>query len=240
MIEMVAQTRTDWTTLVQRRKFTKAEYYRMGEAGFFAGQKVELIDGDIYIHTPDGVHRRKFTKAEYYRMAELGFFEGQRMELIDGEVILMSPQEADHSVSVELAVRELGRAFGKGYHVRDQKPLELGEPYEPEPDAAVVEGNPRDYAHAHPRTAVLIVEVARASVEYDRTVKGSLYAKADIKGFWLLNLQERRLEVFREPTPMPDQPYGYGYKSLRLYLPDETVSPLAKPDAAIKVADFLP
>jgi Uma2 family endonuclease len=187
-----------------------------------------------------GVQRRKFSKAEYYRMAELGFFNGQRVELIDGEVILMSPQEAGHAMAVELVVRALEKAFGEGYHVRDQKPLDFGEHYEPEPDAAVVEGSPRDYAQTHPKMAVLIVEVALSSVDYDRTVKGSLYAKAGIQEFWLLNLKERRLEVFREPVPMPDQPFSFGYKSLRIYLPEETVAPLAKPEAKIKVADLLP
>lgn len=185
-----------------------------------------------------GVQRRKFSKAEYYRMAEMGFFNGQRVELIDGEVILMSPQEAGHATAVELVVRVLERVFGEGYYVRDQKPLDLGEGYEPEPDAAVVTGSPRDYTQAHPNTAVLVVEVALSSVDYDRTVKGSLYAKSGVQEFWLLNLRERRLEVFREPVSMPDQTFGY--RSLRIYLPDETVNPLAKPDAQIKVADLLP
>ena len=53
-------------------------------------------------------------------MAELGFFNGQRVELIDGEVILMSTQEAGHATAVELVVRALEKAFGEGYHVRDQ------------------------------------------------------------------------------------------------------------------------
>ena len=187
-----------------------------------------------------GVQRRKFSKDEYYRMAEMGFFNGQRVELIDGEVILMSPQEAGHATAVELVARILEKAFGEGYHVRDQKPLDLGEGHEPEPDAAVVIGSPRDYAQAHPKTAVLVVEVALSSVDYDRVVKGSLYAKSGIPEYWLLNLRERRLEVFREPVPMPEQIFGFGYKSMRIYLPDETVSPLAKPDAKIKVADMLP
>jgi len=187
-----------------------------------------------------GIQRRKFSKAEYYRMAEMGFFNGQRVELIDGEVILMSPQEAGHATAVELVARILEKAFGEGYHVRDQKPLDLGEGHEPEPDAAVVIGSPRDYAQAHPKTAVLVVEVALSSVDYDRVVKGSLYAKSGIPEYWLLNLRERRLEVFREPVPMPEQIFGFGYKSMRIYLPDETVSPLAKPDAKIKVADMLP
>jgi len=184
--------------------------------------------------------RRKFSKAEYYRMAEMGFFNGQRVELIDGEVILMSPQEASHATAVGLVADALQAIFSEGFTIRVQQPLDLGEVHEPEPDVAVVPGQRRDYATSHPKTATLIVEVALTSVDYDRNVKSSLYAKAGIPEYWLLNLRDRRLEVFREPVPMPDQKFGFGYKSMRIYLPDETVSPSAKPDAKIKVADMLP
>jgi Uma2 family endonuclease len=184
--------------------------------------------------------RRKFSKAEYYRMAEMGFFNGQRVELIDGEVVLMSPQEAGHATAVGLVADALQAVFSEGFTIRVQQPLDLGEVHEPEPDVAVVPGQRRDYATSHPKTAVLIVEVALTSVDYDRNVKSSLYAKAGIPEYWLLNLRERRLEVFREPVPMPEQIFGFGYKSMRIYLPEETVSPLAKPDAQIKVSDLLP
>jgi Uma2 family endonuclease len=184
--------------------------------------------------------RRKFSKAEYYRMAEMGFFNGQRVELIDGEVILMSPQEASHATAVGLVADALQAIFSEGFTIRVQQPLDLGEVHEPEPDVAVVPGQRRDYATSHPKTATLIVEVALTSVDYDRNVKSSLYAKAGVPEYWLLNLRDRRLEVFREPVPMPDQKFGFGYKSMRIYLPDETVSPLAKPDTKIKVADMLP
>jgi Uma2 family endonuclease len=184
--------------------------------------------------------RRKFSKAEYYRMAEMGFFNGQRVELIDGEVILMSPQEASHATAVGLVADALQAIFSEGFTIRVQQPLDLGEVHEPEPDIAVVPGQRRDYATSHPKTATLIVEVALTSVDYDRNVKSSLYAKAGIPEYWLLNLRDRRLEVFREPVPMPDQKFGFGYKSMRIYLPDETVSPSAKPDTKIKVADMLP
>ncbi|MFA0742079.1 MAG: hypothetical protein DFNUSKGM_002199, partial [Candidatus Fervidibacter sacchari] len=144
-----------------------------------------------------GVQRRKFSKDEYYRMAEMGFFNGQRVELIDGEVILMSPQEASHATAVGLVADTLQSVFSDGFIVRVQQPLDLGEAHEPEPDVAVVPGKRRDYATSHPKTAVLIVEVALTSVDYDRNVKSSLYAKAGIPEYWLLNLRERRLEVFR-------------------------------------------
>ncbi|MFN4180742.1 MAG: Uma2 family endonuclease [Armatimonadota bacterium] len=199
-----------------------------------------MVTVEQKVLTIPAVQRRKFSKAEYYKMAEMGFFDGQRVELIDGEVILMSPQEAGHATAVGLIADTFQAIFREGFVIRLQQPLDLGEAYEPEPDVAVVHGQRRDYATTHPKTAVLVVEVALSSVDYDRTVKGSLYAKAGIQEFWLLNLKDRHLEVFREPISMSSQPFGFGYRSARIYLPDETVSPLAKPDAAIKVADLLP
>lgn len=160
--------------------------------------------------------------------------------MIDGEVILMSPQEAGHATAVGLTADALQKVFSEGFTIRIQQPLDLGEIYELEPDVAVVSGQRRDYSTAHPKSAILVVEVAFSSVEYDRTVKGRLYAKVGIHEFWLLNLKERRLEVFREPVSMPDQPSGFGYRSLRIRLPSETISPLSKPDAEVKATDLLP
>jgi len=88
----------------------------------------------------------------------------------------------------------LSRIFGDGWDVRGQMPLALGDDSEPEPDVAVVAGSPRDYRDAHPTTAALIVEVADASVAYDRKRKAPLYARAGIPEFWLLVLSEEKLE----------------------------------------------
>jgi len=112
-------------------------------------------------------------------------------------------------------------------------PLALGDDSEPEPDVAVVAGSPRDYRDAHPTTAALIVEVADASVAYDRKRKAPLYARAGIPEFWLLVLSEEKLEVYRDPSPL-------GYRSRRVLGRGDTVSPLARPDVALTVDDLLP
>jgi Uma2 family endonuclease len=85
-------------------------------------------------------------------------------------------------------------------HLRIQLPLVLGEYDEPFPDIAVVSGSPRDYLSLHPTTALLVVEVSEASLKTDREVKGSLYAKAGIPEYWIVNLKERVVEVYREPA----------------------------------------
>jgi Uma2 family endonuclease len=111
---------------------------------------------------------------------------------------------------------------------------------EPEPDVAIIAGNVRDYVDAHPTTATLIVEVADTSLAYDRTIKASLYARAGVADYWIVNLIERQLEVYRRPTRDAAQPYGFGYAEMTVYTAAERVTPLALPLASVAVADMLP
>ncbi len=182
----------------------------------------------------------RFTKEQYYKIAELGWFDGKHVELIDGEIIEMSPMGTLHATAVAIAARRLEAAFGKGYYARWQQPFDVGELTEPEPDVAIVVGNERDYMHAHPTTAALIVEVAETSLAYDRTDKASLYAKAGIQEYWIVNLADNQLEVHRHPAPMDDQPFGFGYTSVTVLRTGDTVSPLAVPNATIPVTELLP
>src|SRR5262249_26865513 len=96
------------------------------------------------------------------------------------------------------------------------------------------------YATHHPQTAVLIVEVSESRLDYDRTRKASLYARADITDYWIVNLVNNQLEVRRDPRPDPSQHYGHGYASLTTLVPPAVVSPLAAPQVSLAVADLLP
>jgi Uma2 family endonuclease len=96
--------------------------------------------------------------------------------------------------------------------VRAQLPLALSDYDEPFPDLAVVSGSPRDYLAQHPTSALLVVEVSEASLKTDREVKGSLYASAGIPEYWILNLRERVLEVYREPAADARAVYGAAYR----------------------------
>jgi len=182
------------------------------------------------------------TRADYHRAGEAGIFgPEERLELIGGEVIKkVSPQRTPHATSIALCAEALGKAFGQEHHVRVQAPMTLGPHSEPEPDVCVVVGSVRDYEKEHPKTAVLVVEVADSSVRLDRKVKASLYAAAGIADYWLLNLPDRLLEVHREPAPMADEPFRHHYRSITRYPETATVSPLAAPGGTILVADLLP
>ncbi|MFB6230996.1 MAG: Uma2 family endonuclease [Salinibacter sp.] len=144
----------------------------------------------------------RWTRQEYHALADAGFLgEDDPVELIEGEIVQMSPQNTPHAVAVRLARRVLQRIFpGDEYLVDEQLPLALGPDSEPEPDVSVVEGNPRDFLEEHPASAVLVVEVADASLQFDRTRKRELYARYGLPEYWIVNLVDRHLEVHRAPT----------------------------------------
>ena len=181
-----------------------------------------------------------WTRGEYYKMAEAGLFEGRHVELIEGRVVEMSPMGSLHATAVALTARALEKAFGQGYFVRWQMPLAAGETSEPEPDVAVIAGDVRDYREAHPTTAVLIVEVADTSLAYDRFEKASLYARAGIPDYWVLNLIDRQFEVRRNRGPDASQPFGFGYADVKVLSSVDSITPLSMPQATVSVTDLLP
>lgn len=145
----------------------------------------------------------RFTRTEYSRMAASGVFEGRRVELLDGEVIAMTPQGSGHASAVARILRALAAAIGARASIRPQLPLSLDDHSEPEPDIAVCRPDPRDYAEQHPAPGDvwLVIEVADASLAYDRGPKTIAYARAGIPAFWIVNIPERCLEVLEEPEP---------------------------------------
>lgn len=178
----------------------------------------------------------RFSREQYYRLGELDFFQGRRVERIHGEIIEMSPMSWTHGLGCDLTADALRRFFHTTLWVRGQKPMTVVDS-DPEPDVAVYPGPPRSYT-AHPSSALLIVEVAETSLLYDTTTKAELYATAGVLDYWVLDLENRRLLVFRDPPPIPDG--GSAYRTLLTLQPSDSVSPLAAPSASIAVADLLP
>jgi Uma2 family endonuclease len=183
---------------------------------------------------------RLWTRDEYYQMAELGFFQDQRVELLVGQIIEMSPQSSRHATVVLLVQEAVRRAFGADYVVRGQLPFLADATSEPEPDVAVVAGAIRDGLEEHPSSAVLLVEVAESSLQYDRTTKASVYAKAQIADYWIVNLLDEVIEVHRNPQPDADTVTGYAYTQVSVARRGESITPLAVPQARIAVSDLLP
>lgn len=208
----------------------------MNDRCWFLDRRVELVEGVIYEkYPPRGAAPRPFRwmRAQYYEMGELGWFDERRVELIGGEIIEMAPIGSEHAVAVVLAQKAVEQVFTGDYHVRSQAPLAFEESSEPEPDVAVVRGAIRDYSAAHPTQAALIIEVSDATLNFDRTTKARLYARAGIAEYWIVNLRARQLETFRAP-------HNGKYGETRVLAENENVSPLAAPDVTIQVADLLP
>ena len=187
------------------------------------------------------VQARRWTRQQYDRMIEAGVLTPEdRVELIEGEILAMTPQGSAHATGVSLAQEALRAAFGPRVYVRVQLPLALGSDSEPEPDVAVVAGSVRDYRDAHPQSALLVVEVADTTLAYDRDRKGSLYARAGVPEYWIVNLAESLVEVHRDPILMPQERFGWQYRSVDRFGPGDSIAPLSLPRARIAVADLLP
>jgi len=187
------------------------------------------------------VQARRWTRQEYDRMIEAGVLTPEdRVELIDGEILAMTPQGSAHATGVSLAQEALRTALGSHVYVRVQLPLAFGLDSEPEPDVAVVAGSVRDYRDAHPQSALLVVEVADATLPYDRDVKGSLYARAGVPEYWLVNLAEAVVEAHRDPMVMPQARFGWQYRTVDRFGPGDSIARLSFPHASIAVADLLP
>ena len=180
---------------------------------------------------------RRWKRIEYEQLIDRGIFQpGERLELIGGQLLVREPQGGAHALGIELVAEALREAFGVAARVRVQLPIALDEESEPEPDVSVVSGPLADADPALPSGALLIVEVSDSSLTLDRTEKASLYARAGITDYWILNLAERVLEVHREPAAGSTAPYGWRYRLIHRLAAGDVVSPLAAPRSRISVA----
>jgi Uma2 family endonuclease len=187
------------------------------------------------------VKTHRWRRAEYERVIETGCLRaGDPVELVGGQLIVAEPQGSVHFAAVRAVEETLRAAFGPGWEVRGQGPLALDEESLPEPDVAVVPGSFRDYVIEHPSRPVLVVEVSESSLAMDRHHKGSLYARAGLADYWIVNLVDRALEVYREPRPDAAASFAWHYGSVQMLGREASVSPLALPGAIIRVADLFP
>ncbi len=181
------------------------------------------------------LQRRPFTVDEYYRMADSGILtENDRVELIEGKIVQMTPIGSRHAACVSRLNETLVLRLGKQAIVYVQNPLRLDEFSEPEPDISLLK--PRDdfYAESHPGPSdvLLVVEVADASVRYDREVKIPLYAKAGIPEVWIVNLPDKTIEVYRNPVES-------GYEETSILRKGQALSPTAFSELEIRVEEIL-
>jgi Uma2 family endonuclease len=187
------------------------------------------------------IRTKRWTRVEYDRLIDLGAFgPDDRVELLGGQLVVREPQGSPHATAVRLVAQALRHAFGPGWIIEGQLPVSLDEESEPEPDVTVVAGRPRDYLALHPSRPVLVVEVALTSLALDRGEKAGLYARARLEDYWIVNLVDHVLEVYRDPRADTTAPYGWRYAATLTLAGRDHVSPRSAPGAQILVADLLP
>jgi Uma2 family endonuclease len=181
----------------------------------------------------------RWTVEQFNYLGDLGAFEGRRAWLHDGVIVEEGPMNPPHAIAGEKTEEVLRTTFGLGWRIRVQKPLLLSQATDPEPDVAVIPGRPGD-SPTHPTTAALVVEISDTTLAQDTTVKAELYATAGILDYWVVDVENRRLLVFRDPQPLPAGLGATAYRTRTTHAVTDTVSPLAAPSAAVRVADLLP
>jgi Uma2 family endonuclease len=183
---------------------------------------------------------RRWKRREYDRLVHLGVFQDDPIELIGGQLIVAEPHGTYHASAISAADYAVRAVLPPGWIVRIQLPVSLDDESEPEPDLVVVPGRPAHYRQAHPEHPSLVLEVAESSLDFDRQHKGNLYARAGIRDYWIVNLIDRVLEVYRDPGPDPLALYGWRYRSVTTLTPPAVVVPLAFTSSQIAVVDLLP
>ncbi len=178
----------------------------------------------------------RFTREQYYAMSEQGVFGSVRTERLKGEIVVLPAVNWSHVVGCRKTETALEAAFAGVAWINARNPTPT-EDSDPEPDVMVVPGRFEDYTD-HPTTALLVAEVSATTLDKDMTVKAEIYATAGFAEYWIVDIDNRRLLVYRDPRPLP--PGGVAYRSLTELGEADTVSPLAAPAATIRVADLLP
>ena len=177
----------------------------------------------------------KLTIDQFRRMAEAGVFAPDaRVELINGAVYEMAPIGSLHASLVDRIAQKLTLRLGDSVIVGIQRPVQLPEDSEPQPDLMLLRARPDYYATRHPLPAdvLLVIEVADGSLRFDRTVKAALYAQRGIAEYWVVDVNARTIEVHRDPAPA-------GYAQIRLLSGDASIAPAALPDCRFTPAELL-
>jgi Uma2 family endonuclease len=172
---------------------------------------------------------------EWHRLGEANIFPpGSRVELIDGEILDMAPIGFNHAGHINRLVKLLTKLIPDEVITSVQNPFQLGDLSEPEPDLMLLKPNADYYSSRHPvaNDVLLLIEVADSSLAYDQNQKLRLYALHDVAEYWLLNLNDLCLEVYREP-------HGENYAQKSTLRKGDTVTLSQLPNISIQVADIL-
>jgi Uma2 family endonuclease len=173
---------------------------------------------------------------EFFGLVDRGLLHpDDRVELLEGVVVAMVAENPWHATGVRLVASALQRAVGEKAFVDQQHCLVLGTLSVPQPDVAVLPGRLLDYATRHPRSALLVVEVADSTLVQDRLTKAGIYAAAGIPEYWIVSRRDDLVIVSAQPEPAERR-----YAGARLFPRGESITLAALPDVSVAVDDLLP
>jgi Uma2 family endonuclease len=178
----------------------------------------------------------RYTAERYLQLFTDGVLgDDDRVELLEGVVVAMPPPSPPHDAATSRITRALFEAIGRRAAIRVQCSFIAGRYSIPQPDIAVVPGLESDYDKAHPSAALLAVEVAYSSLPQDRITKAAIYAAARVPEYWIVNLRDDCLEVFRAPEAERRR-----YAESRIVRRGERIEIATLPGVAVVVDDLLP
>ncbi|MBM3202774.1 Uma2 family endonuclease [Candidatus Woesearchaeota archaeon] len=175
---------------------------------------------------------------QYHQMIDTGVLgEDDPVELLTGWLVPKMPKNPAHRLATQLLRDWIAACLPPGWFVDSQEPLTTLDS-EPEPDVMIVRGVRRDYGHRHPGPSEvpLVIEVADTSLQRDRGIKQALYARAGIPEYWIVNLPERHIEIYR----LPEGQSVYLAPQVLKTDADLTLFLSGKPLGSLPVAQLLP
>jgi Uma2 family endonuclease len=182
------------------------------------------------------ISKRLFTVHDFQRMVDAGILSGDdRVELIHGEVLAMSPIGPPHDGTVLRANNGLVPIVGNRAIVGVQGAIQLDLYNQPQPDIYLLQ--PRDdfytTRHAGPSDILLVIEVADSSLEYDRTIKATLYAETGVPEYWVADIKNDCLWAH---TRIEEKTY----RVIREFRRGQSITAQLLPDCPIRVELLLP
>jgi Uma2 family endonuclease len=174
----------------------------------------------------------KWTIDRYHQAIASGVFDGQNIELLRGELIQMPPEREAHVYFSDRTAKLLQRMLAGRAQIREGRPITLPNGSEPQPDIAIVQPLDTVYLehHPYPENIFLAIEYSYSTLSYDLGDKQIAYAESGISEYWVVDLQNLEITIFRDPAQS-------GYRNI-IKLADGRISPLAFPDLAIDVRQF--
>jgi hypothetical protein len=183
----------------------------------------------------------RFSVARYQRMVETGILTADdKVELLENYVVLKMPRNPRHDSTLQRMLRPLMRVLPEAWDIRIQSAIALTDS-QPEPDFALVRGSAADYENRHPEAGDvgLVIEVADSSLLRDQRDKTRIYARGGILWYWIVNLVDRRIEVYGQPSGPTAVP---AYQSFQTYQPGDDLAIVLDGVVAgtVPVAELLP